>query len=628
MRLTPLLTDHAVVQRHQSIPVWGWTDEPRTRLEATLGHSRAEGISGDDGRFLLRLPALDAGGPHTLMVETFDGNERVEVEDILVGEVWLASGQSNMQWEMSASDYTEEIAKSHPGQIRMINVARRAHFAPQSTVRGRWELSSPDTTAAFSAVATFFGNRLQDELDIPVGIIHSSWGGSFIQTWISRERLLRNPDMKRWVEDYEQFAFSADCWEGRLEDRLPADPGNTGIEKGWHRADFDDSDWETMPLPGHWQQHGHNYSAVMWFRKRVELPEHMIGEELSLHVGRVDKHDVTYANGLEVGRTGEGFDETVYAQHREYTVPAERTESGELVIAVRAYSFAHAGGLTGPAEAMRITLKDDEQGEGVPLAGDWRYKVEHNFGFIDLTLQGMGHGVHNSPYMLFENMIKPLLPVGIAGAIWYQGESNAGMATEYGRLLRDLIEDWRFRFGVGDFPFGVVQLPNYLEAAELQLDSDWALFREAQASIRELPHTGLAVTIDCGEADDIHPKDKKPVGRRLAQWALSEVYGRNIPASGPLYRDHRVEGNRIRVFFDNVGDGLELEDGDRVRTLFVGDGEENFLPAQSTIEGKTLVAWHEDIEEPVEVRYAWADNPEAANLVNSSGLPAGPFRID
>ena len=626
IRLTPLLTDHAIVQRHQSIPVWGFTDKPQTRVHAELGPSQAEGISGDDGRFLMRLPALAEGGPHTLIVEALDGGPRIEVTDILVGDVWLASGQSNMQFAMAASEYHEDIEQSHPGQIRMINVGRRADLAPQSTVVGQWELSSPGTTGQFSAVATVFGNRLQDELGIPVGIINASWGGSFIETWISRERLRRNPDKQAWVEEYERHAFSQDSWESRLESRLPADPGNTALDQGWHQADCDDSDWPVMPLPGYWQEHGHNYSAVMWFRQRVTLPPNMVGQDLTLHLGPVDKHDITYAGGVEVGRTGDGFDTTVCVQNREYQIPAAQAQGAELVIAVRAYSFMYAGGLPGPAEAMRITLEGDDFGDSVSLAGDWRYQVEHNFGLIDLALQGMGHGVHNSPYMCSENMIKPMLPVGIAGAIWYQGESNAGNADAYRRLMCDLIEDWRYRFGLGDFPFALVQLPNFREPQDIQLDAAWAHFREAQAAALELPNTGMAVAIDCGEADDIHPKDKKTVGARLAQWALAEVYGRNMTPGGPLYRSHSIEGKRIRVLFTNVGEGLGLKDGDRVRALFIAGKDGDFKPADSAIEDRTLVVWHDEIEAPTAVRYAWADNPAGANLINAIGYPAGPFR--
>ncbi len=629
MKLTPLLTHHAVVQRHQSIPVWGWTDRPRTRVRGTLGSSRAEGISGDDGRFLLRLPALPAGGPHTLIVEDLDGRERVAVDDILVGEVWLASGQSNMEWTMAAAECAAEIAAAGPSQIRMIKVANCADLAPQTTVKGAWLLATPDTVGNFSAVANFFAQRLQDELGVPCGIINASWGGTFIETWISRERLLRNAATRGWTLDYEAMVNSAAGWEKRNpEGFLPVDPGNHGLEKGWHQAGFDDTGWGLMTLPGLWQQHGHNYSAVMWFRTRIALPGPLRGKALILHLGAVDKQDITYVNGVEVGRMGSGFDETVWAQHRAYTIPAELTRGTELVVAVRAYSFQYGGGLSGSAAAMRLVAADASEGASIPLANDWRFQVEHNFGFIDTGAVSMGHGQPNSPYMLFENMIKPLLPVGIAGAIWYQGESNAGKPVEYRQLLRDLIEDWRFHFGVGDFPFGIVQLTSFMAPQTYQPDSSWALLREAQQDALALPGTGLAVILDAGDPVDIHPKDKRTVGHRLAQWALAKVYGRALVPGGPIYAGNCVEGNRMRILFDQAGAGLALRDGDRVRTLVIAGADGQFLPAESAIEGGSLVAWHPDIPSPAAVRYAWADNPDRANLINTAGFPAGTFRTD
>lgn len=629
MKLTPLLTDHAVVQRHQAIPVWGWTDQPRTRVRAALGACCAEGVSGDDGRFLLRLPALPAGGPYTLVVESLAGTERVEVQDILVGEVWLASGQSNMEWTMAASEYAAEIAAARPDRIRMIKVPNRADQAPQSTVKAEWQLATPGTLKEFSAVANFFAQRLQDELGVPFGIINASWGGTFIETWISRERLLRNAATRDWTLSYEAFANSAAGWEKRtLDSILPADPGNQGAEKGWHRAGLDDSGWARMALPGLWQQHGHNYSAVMWFRTRVALPAAWRGKALILHLGAVDKQDITYVNGVEVGRMGAGFDETVWNLHREYRVPAELTRGAELVIAVRAYSFRYGGGLTGPAAAMRLVAAAAPEGDVIPLAGDWRFQVEHNFGLIDMGAPSMGHGQANSPYMLFENMIKPLLPVGIAGAIWYQGESNAGKAAEYRQLLRDLIEDWRFHFAAGDVPFGIVQLASFMPAQAFQPDSSWALLREAQQDALALPGTGLAVLLDAGDPADVHPRDKRTVGLRLAQWALAQVYGRAVVPGGPIYRASRVEGNRMRILFDQAGAGLALRDGDRVRTLVVAGADGRFLPAESAIDGGSLLAWHPDIPAPAAARYAWADNPDGANLVNTAGFPAAPFRTD
>ena len=629
MKLTPLLTDHAVVQRHQSIPVWGWTAQPHTRVKATLGTSQAEGISGDDARFLLRLPALPAGGPHQLTVTSLNGPvQRVEVTDIMVGEVWLASGQSNMEWTMAAG-YPAEIAAAQPSQIRMLKVVNRADLAPQSTVTGRWHLATPATLGNFSAVANFFAQRLQDDLGVTVGIINSSWGGSFIETWISRERLLRNPTTRDWLLNYDEYAHSAAGWQKRcVEEIIPADPGNQGVAQAWHQADFNDRKWETMPVPSHWQKHGHNYSAVMWFRQRVVLPPAFRGQALTLHLGAIDKQDITYVNGVEVGRMGSGLDETVWNQPRVYQIPAPLTGQADLVIAVRAYSFRFAGGLTGPEEAMRLVVADKPTGESVPLAGAWRFQVEHNFGFIDMGITSMGHHQPNSPAMLFENMIKPLLPVGLAGAIWYQGCSNLGKATEYRQLMQDLITDWRFHFGVGDFPFGIVQLTSLTPPQVYQPDSTWALLREAQQDALELPGTGLAVILDVGDAADIHPKDKLTVGRRLAQWALADVYGRAIVPGAPLYREHRIEGNRIRILFDNAGTGLALLNGHQVRTLMISGAKGEFRPAQSAIEGGSLVVWHDAIPAPTAVRYAWADNPDGANLVNSIGYPAGPFRTD
>ncbi len=630
MKLTPLLTHNAIVQRHQSIPVWGWTEKPRTRITATLGPSRAVGISGDDARFLLRLPELPAGGPHTLVVEASDGSERVEVTGILVGEVWFASGQSNMEWTMTASGYDADIAAALPKQIRMFKVALRSDLAPQSTVMGTWELATPSTFGEFSAVAHFFAQRLQDEIGVPVGVINCTWGGSIIETWISRSRLLSNPDTRDLVMEYEQHAYSAAGFEAFLPEKIfPADPGNEGVPKRWHQADFEDGHWPVFPVPDIWQNHGHNYSAVMWFRRSFSLPESFRGKELTLHLGAADKQDITYVNGVEVGRTGAGFEESFWNKPRSYRIPAELTLQPELLIAVRVYSFRHGGGLIGPSEVMRLEPAVNSAGQNVPLAGEWRCQMEHNFGFIDFPcFQGMGHGQVNSYAMLFENMVRPLLPVGIAGAIWYQGESNVGRSSQYARMMCDLIGDWRFHFGCGDFPFGIVQLTSWMGAMEHQPASDWARLREAQQDALDVPGTGLAVILDVGDADDIHPKDKKTVGQRLAQWALAKVYGRAGSPGGPLYRGYRSEGSRIRILFDQAEKGLALRDGDAVRTLMIAGKEGDFMPARSSLEEASLVAWHDEIPEPVAVRYAWADNPEGANLVDTSGYPAGPFRTD
>lgn len=627
MQLTPLLGDHAVLQRDRDIPVWGWTAHPRARLRASLGPARAEGVSGDDGRFLLRLPPLPAGGPHVLRVETLDGSDRVECRDILIGEVWLASGQSNMEWSMGDCAYAGEITSAHPGQIRMFNVKRRVDLAPQSTVAGEWQLASPETMRSFSAVANFFGQSLQDSLDVPVGIVNASMGGTFIESWISRERLLANAETRDWVVEYERVAYHPDYWGEQImrKNRMPVDPGNLGVAAGWHSEAFDDTDWQTIPVPSAWQDHGHNYSGIVWYRKRVTLPPSLQGRTLRLQPGRIDKQDITYVNGREIGRTGTGLDESFWNVARDYEIPAEVTSTSELVIAIRAYSFFHHGGLIGPADIMCVT---DEDACRIPLDGDWRITVEHNLGLQDLGPLMMGHGVHNSPSMCFENMIRPLLPTSLAGVIWYQGESNAERAPSYRRLLGDLILDWRYLLAREDLPFGIVQLANYRPTRALEPHSDWARIREAQQDALTLPHTGLAVILDCGDAVDIHPRNKKTVGLRLAAWALNRVYGRGGPSAGPMYREARPEGDRLRLLFDHTAEGLAFREGLPPVTLIITDGNSRFAHARCEIDGHTLLVWHEDIPSPKAVYYAWADNPHKATLENSVGLPAAPFRTD
>ena len=621
MYLSNLFTNHCVLQREKSIPVWGWTNAPRTKVTASLNGATVYGISGDDCKFLLRLPPMQHGKDHILEVKTEDGNESVTVNDVVIGDVWLASGQSNMEWEVEKCFHEDTIENAVPENIRMIKVKKRADLAPQETFEGEWQLATPDTIGEFSAVANYFGQRLQDETGIPIGIINSSWGGTFIETWISREKLLQNPYRKEWLESYELASGSGVT----VTPAYPEDPGNEGLEKGWAESEFDDENWDTMKLPAHWQFHGHNYSGVFWFRKTVNIDANWTGKELTLQPGCLDKQDITYVNGVEVGRTGTGLEEKYWDSPREYKIPAELVSGKTLTIAVRVYSFSHNGGMIGPGKKMLLKLDDENR---ISLAGEWKYQVEHNFGIVNVQ-QSMGHTNPNSPYMCFENMIKPLLPATVKGFIWYQGESNAGAAKEYGRLMRNLIEDWRFRFGDDKLPFIQVQLANYMAEDDFQFDSNWALLRDQQKGIlEEMKNTGMAVIIDAGEAADIHPKDKKTVGKRLAQWALANCYGKLIIQGSPLYSHQSIEGNRIRIYFKDTGSELRTSDGGKVKCVYIARADGDFKPADAIIDGTTLVVSHSDITDPVAVRYAWANNPANANLVNEIGYPASPFKTD
>jgi len=635
MRLASLFCNHAILQRDIPIPVWGWC-APRSRVRVTLAGRTAETFAGDDGKFVLRLPPMPAGGPHVLEALQV-GAGRAEAQDVWVGEVWLASGQSNMQWTVAPTG--ETIDKAIPG-IRMFSVPNVALPGRQAHVEGVWKTATPEAVQNFSAVAFHFARRLHDELKVPVGIIASSWGGTRVEAWTSREALMQQPATCAEMQSYEA-TFHSPAFFSRLgsDDArtasvvagqvrgLRTDPGNEGFGRGWARADLDDAAWPNMTLPSTWQANRLAFSGALWFRREISAPADWQGKDLLLCVGAVDKHDVTYFNGEQVGATGTDLDESHWNKPREYRVPARLVKPGKNVIAVRAFSFVYHGGLIGPANKMSVAPVSGNA-TPIPLEGPWRYAVEHDFGKVYLPgAAPYGPGNPNTPAILFDNQVAPLAPYALRGAIWYQGESNVGNASQYRELMVGMIRDWRRTWGQGDFPFLMVQLANYQAASEYQRDSQWALLRESQLQSVNEPGVGMAVIIDIGEANDIHPRNKRDVGYRLAQWALYETYERASVASGPLCSGMTIEGDRIRVRFRNSGKGLVAKGG-ALKTFAIAGSDKMFFLAEAVIDGNSVVVRHPDVMYPVAVRYAWADNPEGCNLYNVEGLPASPFRTD
>lgn len=568
-----------------------------------------------------------------MCIENVDTGEGVEIRDILVGEVWLASGQSNMEWTLGqcGPSSLDPIAAADSARIRVFTAGRRAHLGSHRAVAGMWKVATSDNIGEFSAVAYGFACELQARLDVPVGIISSAWGGTVIQAWTSRDTLSHNPDLTASLNGHEARAWTPEFWATAEQPaqrnfahaRLRPDPG---ITRPWHWADLNDSDWETVSLPGTWQSAGHANQGVMWFRRTVMIPPAWVGRELRLHLGAVDKHDITFVNGCEVGRTGQGFEEVWWNVPRVYVIPAALVTGAGLQITVRAYSFLYRGGLIGPARDMQ--LRPSDVGEpAVPLDGVWRMRREHDFGLIEAT-ELAGHGQPNTPHMLFDNMIRPFVPYALRGVIWYQGESNSDRPDSYGVMLRDLIADWRRHWGRPTLAFHIVQLPGYMAAADFEEHSTWARVREAQAAAGELPFVGVAVTLDLGDADDIHPPNKVPVAQRLARSALSLTYDHALVPSGPAPSHYRYEAGMVHVVFNHVGEGLMTTDGRPSRTFYVAGADRMFHPAHARIDGTNIAVWSEGVASPCAVRYAWANNPRAANLVNSEGLPAGSFRSD
>jgi sialate O-acetylesterase len=639
LRLAHLFTDHAVLQRDRSVPVWGWTT-PGLRVRVTLGPYTAETRSGDDGRFLTRLPPMPAGGPYELDVNTPDPDAHVRLTDVMVGEVWVCSGQSNMEWPVSQTDFDVQTLRAADREIRSLRVPQRTLLGHQSDVDAAWQVASPETVAGFTAVGFFFGRRLTRELGVAVGLINASWGGTRIETWISREELVLHGRTRDEVARYEASVAGAEYW-GRFDpfepdsqqarDRqlvlnYPRDPGNTGAANGWADAAHDDHAWESMIQPGSWLLAGHATNGVFWFRRDVTIPAEWAGKDLALGLGAIDKQDITYFNGEQVGSTGQYLEDQYWCVPRSYTLPGRLVKAGRAVIAVRVYSFIYDGGMIGPQQKMTLGLAD-MSAEPIPLAGVWRMKIEHEFGLVKPQTLPEGLGNPQSPYMLNDNMIHPLIPYAIQGATWYQGESNDNISREYGWMLRALIRDWRRAWGQGDFTFLTVQLANFHQPMAYQANSTWATVREGQMSSLQEANTGVAVAIDIGESHDIHPRNKQDVGSRLAQWALSRTYGKPLVPSGPLYRDHVIAGDRIRLRFDHTGGGLVARGGE-LKTFVIAGADGKFLSAVAEIEGDSVWVRAPAVPEPAAVRYAWADNPDGCNLYNREGLPASPFRTD
>ena len=634
MKLAALFSDHMVLQRNQVVPVWGW-DTPGARVTVDLAGHQAQAVAGDDGKWLANLPSMPAGGPHTM---TVSGTSTLAVQDVLVGEVWLGSGQSNMAWPLGMATTAGEAARGDElTTLRLFTVARAAELEVQSDVQGCWQRCSPGSLSAFSAVAYHFGRELHRRLGVPVGMINSSWGGTIAEAWTTRQAMTAEPALRPIVENCDrelanpnarsEYDAASKAWNDK---HIPRDPGNAGFGKGWADAATGTADWPTMKLPQLWQRAGHDGNGVLWFRREVDVPAAWAGRDLTLSLGAVDKSDTTYFNNAVVGSLTVEQDPNSWCVPRVYTVPGKLVKAGRNVIAVRVFSNIWGAGFGGTEEQMNLSAPGDGA-EAIGLAGPWQYQVEADFGVVSPPPAPpipVGKGNPNTPTILYNSMIAPLIPYGLAGVIWYQGESNAGNANIYRTLFATMIRCWRDAWRQGDFPFYFVQLANFTPVREQPGPSDWAALREAQTTALSLPNTGMAVIIDIGETHDIHPRNKKDVGERLALAALARTYGfEGMVHSGPMYDGCRIEGSSVRVRFSHVAGGLVARGGGALKGFAIAGADRKFVWADATIDGDCVIVSSANVAQPAAVRYAWANNP-VCNLYNASDLPASPFRTD
>jgi len=626
IKLLPLFGDNMVLQQKQDIPIWG-TAEPGGEVTVTLNEQQKKGVVDSEGNWKVTLSLVPAGGPYKLVVS---GVETKTINNVMVGEVWLCSGQSNMDMPVAGGlkvkNYKEEITKANYHNIRLFKVENRMANTPKESFNSDgWKECSPETIPGFSATAYFFARSLQAEIKIPIGLIESAWGGTMVEAWTSGAALKKIPEFAeivkkieadRSTEEEKILAIKKELAE--WSDNIDQIMKNSGtLKHGFQNADYNTDNWKLMKLPTTWEKTGLEYDGVIWFSKDINIPESWNGKDLLLSLGRINDCDYTWFNGKKVGSN------TDVAVERVYKIPASLVKPGKNRIMIKVLDIGYSGGLYGPGEQIKLSYPD----KSISLVGNWKYKIDPtNIDVKTLPERPDQNPKVNNPSVLYNAMIHPLIPYGIRGVIWYQGFSNAERSYQYRDLFKTFIKDWRDLWGEGDFPFLYAQLANLMKVETEPTESIWAELREAQSKALELSSTGMAVTIDIGE-EDIHPKNKQDVGKRLALIALAKVYGKDIPYSGPMYKSMKVEGSKIRLQFDNVNNGLKIKGGKKLKGFTIAGNDKRFVWTKAKIEGNEIVVWDSKIKNPVSVRYAWAPNP-ICNLYNGADLPAAPFRTD
>lgn len=619
MKISKLFNDGMVLQRNQEISVWGWAGKG-DKITISFNGNTYNAKTNRSGKWLAKLPAMSAGGPYEM---TISGEEESRViRDILVGDVWICSGQSNMEWPVSASNNAEkEIASAHDNMIRHFKVPKSSATTPEDQLAGGdWKIANPENVGHFTAVGYFFARELRKHHpNIPIGLINTSWGGSRLEPWMSAESLGME-DPEKYLEEVTQKNIDAAAQKKKnLIEKLgeipKEDPGLVNGKAVWATPGLDDSGWLKMKLPNLWEAAGYDgLDGIVWFRTTINLTEEEAANGIELGLASIDDSDITWINGHKIGSTNG------YNVARVYKASPAQLKAGENVIAIRVEDTGGGGGIYGNEESLYVKTSSGIK----TLAGNWKFKV----GKFEMTVNTNDNQV---PTLLYNKMIYPLLNFPVKGAIWYQGESNADQASayKYRELFATMIKDWREKWNVGDFPFLFVQLANFMAADKQPSDSYWAVLRESQSATLAVPNTAQAVIIDIGEADDIHPRNKQDVGLRLSLAARKLAFGEDVVYSGPVYKNHRVSGGKVIVEFDHTGSGLWVKDKyGYVNGFAIAGADKKFVWAKARQEGDKIIVWSEEVKAPAAIRYGWGNNPDDLNLYNKEGLPASPFRTD
>lgn len=608
-----------VLQQNQKIMVWGWADK-NEKIVLTFRDRTYRATPNESGEWSVKLSQMEAGGPHQMIVAGMEN--KIVISNILIGDVWLCSGQSNMEWQVNQSQNAkQEIQNAKDNKIRHFKIAHAYSEFPIDTLTGgAWQECSSESVGDFTAVGYFFARELRKHQDIPIGILNISWGSSKIQAWMDAKSLgLKNsPFAVSPIAEYIEKEKELNRTNlSKQLDTLPfEDIGKLRNVAVWAQPAYPDDDWKTMNLPVLWESEGYSeLDGVVWFRKEIFLSEEEAKYDIQLHLGMIDDTDSTYVNGKFVGSMVMAYDKI-----RIYKVPASFLKKGRNVITVWVEDVGGSGGIYGEKKSMFYKTNKREES----LCGHWKYKVGK-------VLLNNINEPNKVPTLLYNAMINPVKNFPIKGVLWYQGEENANKkeAYEYRDLFQKMIALWRVAWNA-DFPFLWVQLANFQSVSDdPNRPSNWAVLRESQSKALQLPNTGQAVAIDIGDTWDIHPKNKQDVGLRLSLIARKIAYQEDIVFSGPVYKSMVVEGNKIRLKFNHIGSGLTANDGAEILESFIVAGKDRkFVWAKAIIEGDEVVVWSDKIKHPKSVRYAWSNNPNKINFYNIEGLPAVPFRTD
>lgn len=629
VKLPQLISDSMVLQHDTKLKIWGWAS-PGERITIRFAGKVFRTKADVEGKWIVMLPPMKTGGPYTMEIS---GKNTITVRDILVGDVWFCSGQSNMvlQMERVREKYPEEIPSANYPMIRnfFVPTASDVNRVHDDLPQSKWVVTSPATVNPMGALTYFFAVHLYKKYHVPIGIINSSVGGTPAEAWASAEAFAGfEPYATRLAQIRDTSMSNRNLrTQGRPAQstniRIPrTDKGTEGQVK-WFETSYVPQGWRKFWMPGYWDDQGtKDLHGIIWFRKEISLPDNFSGSEGKLFLGRIVDADETWVNGVKVGNI------TYQYPPRRYDIPAGILKPGKNIIVVRVTNNSGKGGFV-PDKNYSLVIGD----EIIDLRGEWEFNV--GMAREPVIIRGAGTGSpsarvmvnpQNEPSGLYNTMVAPAINYAIKGFLWYQGETNSGRPADYCRIMTALINDWRMKWNMGTLPFIFAQLPNFMEVVFYPSESQWAELREQQLHTLEVPNTAMAVTIDLGEWNDIHPLNKKDVGERMALAAEKLAYGEDLVYSGPIYESSKKEGNRITLSFTNTGSGLIAKGGDELFCFAVAGKDRNFVWASATIEGDKVIVWNDYIPDPVYVRYAWADNPDMANLYNAEGLPASPFQ--